>query len=208
MHRLGRLLVLSLALIGLGACHKTNTTIPYAWRDSSFDDARFSKLFVIGVGEDERLRRVFEDRFVEAVSSKGATAEASWLRFLQSELRTEEQIREAIGGADFDGVLVTRLLSIDEKREYLRPSTYSIPTSSYGFTYSGYYGTSYTRVSGSGHYETRTMYRIETTLYAASTGELVWTGQSDTRGQDTLDDVIGLMTAAVATELKREKLIP
>lgn len=203
-----RFLAFALLLLAIAGCHKNTTTVPFVWRDPGFDETRFSTLFVIGEAENDAVRRLVEDRFVEAVSSKGVVAEASWERLPNSESLTDEEIADALGVGDFDGVLVTRLIGVERRAEYVRPPTYSSPSSSYGFTTSGYYATSYTRISGAGHYQTTTMYVIETNLYAWPTGELVWSGQSDTREQKSFDDTIEAMTAAVATQLKREKLIP
>jgi hypothetical protein len=197
-----------LAVAAFAACKKTTTSIPLSWRNPSYTNGGFQKLFVIGVGEDDGGRRLFEDTFAKSLAAQGAAAQASWGKLPQSTQLSEEQIRGAIDGGNFDGVVVARLLKVDESKEYVPPSTYSVPTTYHGYGYYGYYGTSYEVVHQPGYFKTNTTFVIETNLYSVATGDLVWSGQSETLNPESLTDVIDSMTAAVAKKLKDEKLIP
>lgn len=208
MTHASKALVLLLGLAALSACNKTSTSIPLSWKNPAYQDAGFQRLFVIGVGKDDARRRLFEDTFAKAIALEGASAQASWGHLPQSEQLTEEQIRGAIEGGDFDGVVVTRLLGVDQSKEYVPPSTYTVPSAHYGYGYYGYYGTSYEVVHQPGYLKTNTTFRIETNLYSVATGDLVWSGQSATLNPESLTDVIESMTSAVAKKLEAEKLIP
>ena len=150
-------------------------------------------------------RRLFEDTFAKALAEQGTSAQASWGLLPQTTQLTEEQIRGAIEGGNFDGVLMSLLLSVDQNQEYVPPSTYTAPTSYHGY---GYYGSSYSVVHEPGYFKTNTVFRLETNLYSVANSDLVWSGQSETLNPDSLTDVIDSMTAAVAKKLKEEKLIP
>jgi len=206
--RLGKLLIFLVATSALVACSKTKTTIPMSWRNPAYGQTVFKKLFVIGVGEDDGGRRLFEDTFAKTLAQQGTSAQASWGLLPQSTQLSEEQIRGALEGGSFDGVLVTRLLSVDQAEEYVPPSTHTVPAAYSGYGYYGYYGASYAVVHEPGYYKTNTTFRVETNLYSVATAELVWSGQSDTLNPESLTDVIDSMTAAVAKKLKEEKLIP
>jgi hypothetical protein len=204
-----RLLLLLIAFSAFAACDKgVTTTVPLSWKNPNFSSGSFNKLFVIGVGESDGTRRLFEDTFAKAIAAEGAAAQASWGQLPQSERLTEEQIRDAIDGGDFDGVLITHLVSVDQDQEYVPPSSYTVPTGYHGYGYYGYYGTSYTVVHEPGYYKTNTIFRLETNLYSVATGELVWSGRSDTVNPESLAAVIDSMTAAVANKLKEQGLIP
>jgi len=203
-----KLLLFLIAASALAACHKTATTIPLSWHNPAFNRPAFKKLFVIGVGENDAARRLFEDTFADALSYEGTSAQASWGMLPQSTQLTEEQIRGAIEGGNFDGVLVSRILGVDQSEEYVPPTTYAVPTTYHGYGYYGYYGTSYDVVHQPGYFKTNTTFRLETNLYAVAGGGLVWSGQSETLNPESLTDVIDSMTAAVAKKLKEEKLIP
>ena len=205
LHELLLLLILAVAVT---ACSTTRTSIPLSWLNPRYEETVFKKLFVIGVSENDSGRRLFEDRFAKALAGEGVTAQASWGLLPQSTRLTKDQIRGAIEGGGFDGVLITRVLGVDQHQEYVPASTYTVPTGSYGYGYYGYYNTSYGTVHEPGYFKTNTTFRLETNLYSAATGGLVWSGQSDTLNPDSLTDVIDSVTEAVAKKLRHEELIP
>lgn len=206
--RLSKSLICLIAVFALAGCSKTTTSIPLSWRNPAVEHAVFEKLLVIGVGENDGARRLFEDTFAKRLAEQGTSAQASWGLLPQSTQLPEAQIRSAIEGGNFDGVLISRLLSVDQNEEYVPPSTHSVPTSYYGYGYYGYYGASYAVVHEPGYFKTNTVFRLETNLYSVANSDLVWSGQSETLNPESLTDVIDSMTAAVAKKLKAEKLLP
>jgi len=204
-----KLLIGAIVLCGVIACSKSKTSIPLTWRNPGFEDVSFEKLFVIGVARDEG-RRLFEDEFVEALVAKGAEAEPSWTLLPQKEQLTKEEILGSVDGGRYDGVLVTRLLSVEKDQEYVPPKSYTVPKVHHGYGYYGYYDyyvTSYATVHEPGYFKTDTTFRLETNLFSVATGGLVWSGQSETVNPDSVSEVIDSVTAAVAAELAKEKLI-
>ena len=206
--QLSKLFLFLVAVSALAACSQTKTSIPLSWRNPSVEHTVFKKLFVIGIGENDGGRRLFEDTFTKALAERGTSAQASWGLLPQTTQLTEEQIRGAIEGGNFDGVLISRLLSVDQSQQYVPPSTYTVPTSYHGYGYYGYYGSSYAVVHEPGYFKTNTVFRLETNLYSVANSDLVWSGQSETLNPDSLTNVVDSMTAAVAKKLKEEKLIP
>jgi hypothetical protein len=214
--QLTKLVIFLAALVTLTACSETKTSIPQSYRNPGYEQTVFKKLFVIGVAENQESRQAFEDAFVKAITAQGGSAHASWGVLPKSDQLTEEEIRSAIEGGNFDGVLITRLLSVDKEQEYTPGSTYLNPKTNYyaggyGYGYGGYYGfygTTYAKVHEPGYFETSTTIRLETNLFSVANAGLVWTGQSDTIDPKSIADARESMTAAVAKKLKEEKLIP
>ena len=203
-----KLLIVVIALLAITACNKSKTSIPLTWRNPGFEDVSFDKLLVIGVAHDER-RRLFEDTFVEALEAKGAEAESSYTLLPQTEQLTKEQILAAVEGGQFDGIVTTRLLSVEKDQEYVPPKSYTVPKVHHGYGYYyDYYVTSYATVHEPGYFKTDTTFRLETNLFSVATGGLVWSGQSETVNPDSVAEGIESMTAAVAERLAKEKLIP
>ncbi len=210
---LSKFLIAIIAVSSLTACSTTQTNIPLSWRNPGYEQTVFKKLLVIGVGENQESRQAFEDAFAKALVDAGGAAQASWGVLPQSTQLSEEQIRGAIEGGGFDGVLITRLLSVDKDQEYVPGSTYNHPRTSYyasgyGRGYYGFYGTTYAKVHEPGYFKTSTTFRLETNLYSVATSGLVWSGQSETVNPESIPDARDSMTAAVAKKLKEEKLIP
>jgi hypothetical protein len=214
--QLGKLAIFIIAAATLAACSKTKTSIPQSYRNPGYEQTVFKKLFVIGVAENQESRQAFEDAFAKAIADEGGAAQSSWSLLPQSEQLTEEEIRAAIAAGNFDGVLITRLLSVDKDQEYTPASTYNNPRTRYysggggmyGYGFYGFYGTTYAKVHEPGYFETSTTIRLETNLYSAANDGLVWTGQSDTVDPESIPDARESMTTAVAKKLKEEKLIP
>ena len=214
--QLAKLAIFIIAAAVLAACSKTNTSIPQSYRNPGYEQTVFKKLLVIGVAENEESRKAFEDAFAKAIADEGGTAQGSWSLLPKSEQLTEEEIRTAIEAGNFDGVLITRLLSVDKEQEYTPASTYNNPQTRYypggggmyGYGFYGFYGTTYAKVHEPGYFETSTTIRLETNLYSAANDGLVWTGQSDTVDPESIPDARESMTTAVAKKLKEEKLIP
>lgn len=196
-----------LAIVLMAACAKsagTKTTIPQYHRVTGYDGVVFQRLFVIGVGENDERRRLFEDAFAKVLGHDNTYAQASWQSLPQDRLLTEEEIRAAIGADELDGVLVTRLMSVDEEEHYVEGRTYRVQRAR---MFEGYYQGSYKTVHEPGYYERTTTYRLETNLYAVSDGGLVWSGRSDTVNPDSIEDGISSLTQVIASKLREEGLI-
>ncbi|MBW2548610.1 MAG: hypothetical protein JRE82_15560 [Deltaproteobacteria bacterium] len=218
--RPSKFFVFLVALSSLAACSKTTTNISQSYRNPGFEETVFKNLLVIGVSENQEGRQAFEDAFAKAIADEGGGAQASWTLLPQNTQLEEEQIRAAIEGKNFDGVLITRLLSVDKDQDYVEPKAYNNPKTTYysgggyygrgyyGGGYYGFYGTTYAKVHEPGYFETSTTLRLETSLYSLATDGLVWTGQSDTVDPESIPDARASMTAAVAKRLKEERLIP
>lgn len=214
-----RVLLVCLLPFAIGACKSsTATQISQSFRNPGFEDTVFQKLLVIGVGKDQEQRIAFEDAFAAAVAQQHGVAQASWSILPESALLSEEQIYGAIDDGRFDGVLVTRLLSVEQSRTYTPPRRYHRPRTTFyaagpawGMGFGGYYGfyaTTFTEVHKPGYFETSKTFRLETNLYSAATNDLVWTGQSETLDPKSASDLLASLTAAVAETLRSEGLIP
>jgi hypothetical protein len=205
-------------LLALSACKTTATNFSQSYQNPGYEDTVFKKLIVIGVTPDEELRQRFESRLASAIGDEGGTAQPSITVLPHEEQITEDQLHAAINAGGFDGVLITRVLSVDKSREYTPPKKYNNPRTRYypaspgwGYGYGGFYGfygTTYAEVHEPGYFETSTTLKLETNLYSVATNELVWTGQSETVDPSSLEDAGKSMTKAVAKKLKGERLIP
>jgi len=204
--------IVFVALCALAACNKDNTetSMPLTYRNPGYEKTVFKNLLVIGVSESEEGRRLFEDTFAKTLTSEGTTATPSYGLLPQSEQLSEEQIDNAIRGDGYDGVLITRVLGVDETQKFVQGKSHTVAPRNMGYSggWYGYYSGGFATVHQPGYFETHTSFRLETDLYSVANDGLVWSGQSDTVNPQSLEDVIDSMTAAVAKELKYEKLIP
>ncbi len=214
-----RAAALCAVLVGLCACKTTTATnFSQSYRNPGFEDTVFRRVLVIGVTGDEESRQAFENALASAIAREGGTAAPSYTVLPASEQISEDQLHAVLEREGIDGVVLTRLLSVDKDSQYTPPKKYNKPRTryypagwGYGFGYGGFYGfygTTFAAVHEPGYFDTSTTLRVETSLYSVATNDLVWTGQSETIDPDSLDEARTSITKAVATKLKQEQLIP
>jgi hypothetical protein len=214
-----RFAVLSACLLVLASCKTTTaTSFSQSYRNPGYEESVFKKLLIIGVAQDAEGRQAFENSLAAAIASQGGTAAPSYTVLPNDEKLSEDELHAVIERDGVDGVLVTRLLSVDKSKEYTPPKKYNNPQTryypagwGYGYGYGGFYGfygTTYAEVHEPGYFDTSTTLKLETNLYSVATNELVWTGQSETIDPDSIEDARDSITQAVAKKLKAERLIP
>lgn len=207
-----RCCVLTLSLLAvalIAACSKSTAskaTIPRYDRMPGYERVFFTSLFVIGVGENEEKRRLFEDVFSRVLSGDSTYAMPSWKRLPQSRLLTERELKTALSTNDFDGVLITRLVSVDEDggEEHAEGDTSGVRRA---LPFEEYYQGSYEAVHEPGYYERTIAYRLETNLYAISDGGLVWAAHSAIVDPASVEKGIDRLAGAVAEKLRQEGLV-
>lgn len=211
---------LCVCVLALAACKTTTaTSFSQSYRNPGYEETVFKKVLVIGVAQDAPSRKAFEDALASAIANEGGTAAPSYAVLPNDEKLSEDELHAVIERDGVDGVLVTRLLSIEKATEsYTPPKKYNNPQTryypggwGYGYGYGGFYGfygTTYAEAHTPGYFDTSTTLKLETNLYSVATNELVWTGQSETIDPDSIEDARASVTQAVAKKLKEERLIP
>jgi hypothetical protein len=213
-----RFIVLGLFFVVLWSCKTTSTNFSQSYRNPGYEETIFKRVLVIGIAEDLESRQAFEDALASAIANEGGTAAPSYPILPSDEQVSEEQLHAVIEAEKIDGVLLTRLVSVDKDSEYTPPKKYNNPRTRYypaspgwGYGYGGFYGfygTTYAEVHEPGYFDTSTTLTLETNLYSVATNELVWTGRSETIDPESIEEARASITSAVAKKLKEERLIP
>ena len=181
------------------ACASTKLT---TWVDKSRRGKPVSDILVIGVTykEKEKVRRSFEDRFVEQLRAAGVEAISSGDAIsIPTDLRLEkDEILKAVHKFNSDAVLITYVTGKDEKEDYTR--SYS--------SYYGHYGWAYGYAHIPSYSSTNTFYRLATELYDAKTEKLIWSGKSETLNPDSTKQMIDDVIKVVIKDLQKNNLLP
>jgi len=165
----------------LGACASTRPVME--WRDEGFS-GQLNHILVIAAADQATKRHAIEDDYVKALTGVPVTAVPSYT-LMDSDIElSRETVEAAIEGQGFDGVLVTRLLGVEEIEEYQPPVTYDHYRS-----YHRYYQRSLD-YSSPGYYRKYKIVKLETNLYDTATQELIWSMQSETIDPSAPQDVI------------------
>ena len=163
--------------------------------DDAYKEKPVSDILVIAITGNEHNRRSFEKKFVAYLKSVGVDAVASEESIpMPPDLDLKkEMILSAVNQYENDAVIITQLIGKEARDVYNRG----------GVTRMGYF--SYSR--NPGYSSTSTTVRLETNLYDAKTGKLIWSGMSKTLSKDSTDHIMNDVIKAVITKLKQNKLI-
>jgi len=198
--RLSRTLLVACVLSGPLAC--ASTRIETQWKDPAAraEDLAFRKVIALAQLEDETARRAAEDELARAIAA-GPRAKARGMQALPAyplistaELDDVAAMRAKVEGAGFDGAVVLRLVS-DEERVTFVPGRYE---TMWGRVVS--YDPGYTTVDR--------ILRVETRLYSVAQGKLLWSGVSRTVDPRDLADLVDGIANAVGEELEVQGLAP
>ena len=203
------LICLSAALvIGMAACKKSSsaTTIQGTWKNPEYEGPALMKLFVVGVARKQTTRELYETAMAEAVRKQGADAEASYVAVGDSKRLTKSQGRAAIEAGNFDGIIFTHVLSVEDRLEYQEGETTYVPTSNVDL-YMMDYDQRYETISEPGYYKTKRTYNIETIVYDPATGKKLWWAVSETVQPESVDQIIRELSDATAKRMKEDGVI-
>ncbi len=182
------------------------TSMKASWRDDAYK-AQPRKVLIVGVAQNEGVRRFYETEFVSALKKHGVDGVPSYLHFpsrIDSALALAK-VREL----GVDAILVTRLIDQHEVETYYPPtSTYMGPT--YGGYYGGwygYYGYGMDVVTTPGYTTVEKVYSLETNIFDVATQKLVFSAISETKVQSVDDSVIREVIDVVTNDMREKGLI-
>jgi protein-S-isoprenylcysteine O-methyltransferase Ste14 len=192
--------LLGLLLIGGLGCASTH--VETQWRDPALapGDLAFQKVIALAQVDDETTRRVAEDELVRVLSAsprareRGMQARPSYELIEDAELADVAALRRKVEGAGFDGAVVLRLVSDQERIQYV-PGRYEVL-----WGRAVRYDPGYTTVDR--------IVRVETSIYSIAQGRLLWSGVSRTFNPNDLADLVEEVIRAVGADLERQGLLP
>ena len=175
MHRLHLPLLAAAALV-LAAC--APTTIRDSWHDPEYRGAAFRSVLVLGVFPNIAERRQFEDVMAATIGATGARGIPAY-RFLPGQERASEaELDRAVRESGADALLMSRLVSVDTRTQVSTQQRPAPPGPwGWGAWYSGWWGAGWQTVTTVTQYD---IAAVETTLFSAKSGRVVWTGVTET----------------------------
>jgi hypothetical protein len=189
-----KLPIIGVAVV-LSACAASRTTIQSSWADANYTGPPLDRIVVVALFDTRVDSLAFERSAAEHLKSlKIATVPAHELLSPAEALTLgEAEIRERLAPTGVDGILIFRLVAIDERREYQVPTPNAPVETGSGNAFSWYYQTR----SGDptivnpgadptvpqGYWIEQDFLVAETALFDNRGDRLLWTAKSE-----TLDD--------------------
>jgi hypothetical protein len=189
------------------ACSSTKLSLVYM--DEAYNGGPVWDILIIGVTDEEGVRRSFENRFVGELTAVGVEAVSSFdLYNIPEDKKLEkEDILRVIDEQENNAVIITRLIGVDRK-EVLEPIVIFPHWEDRGYYnyYYNYYNHAFDHAYG-GVYRTHTFVKLETNLYNAKTEELIWSGRSKTWNPKSDAKLLDEVIKTVIKDLEKKGLI-
>jgi hypothetical protein len=213
MKKLSFLSLFFLTAILLQGCYSTN--ISASWLSQDHQPRNFKKLLVIGMSTNVVARSTVEDELVYFFRVKGinAIAASSVLAPDRNIISQPQEVQhDALVKGGFDGVFAISLLEKKESTKYVSGTTTYAPSSFYGGYYGSfysYYPHMYSNVYQPGYYTASQEVILNSSLFDVDSGDLLWSAQSETVDQNSLDSFANSYAKSMATQvIKRKVIIP
>jgi Ni,Fe-hydrogenase I large subunit len=198
------LLALSL-LIAFLSCSSTKTDIIGEWQPDNYKKGTINNVLIVGIFSKDKplLRRNFEDGITKAFKNDGINATPSMDHMPYDVTIDSTTFEKYFKELNVDAVVVSRLISVDQKRDYQSGYLYTVPFSYYYGFYSYYYsGIAY--ANSSGYLSQDVVVVLETNIYDSADKQLIWSGISETMDPDKASDVTYSFGETLVSKLKKE----
>lgn len=211
MHFWKRILsTIIVSLIALSASAGTSKIV-VSWKNPVYQaSGKLHHVLAMGLSNRTEIRADFEDALSSQLGNLGVEAipgHAILLRpegskldldYLKSQIRTNR----------FEAVVVSRLIKVDETVTHVSGTPYIVPFPYYNSFY-GYYGAVYPVVYSPDYLKQEVKVRIETNLYAVTSGEgqLVWVGITDTFDPTNVDKAIDRLVKLLVKQMGKEGVL-
>jgi len=160
----------------LAGCSSTRLTS--VWADKGYQ-GKLGTVLVIGVSENLRDRRIFEDALVKAFKGAGVKALSSAAVLPADHKLDKKSLEEAARKYGVDAVMITSVVGVEENEVYYPPTTTYVAPPLYYRDMWSYYPQVYETYSTPGYTVKYQNVKLESNLYDAGTGALVWSAASE-----------------------------
>lgn len=185
--------VLCLVLVTTG-CASTQMTKNWVYPEHGPLD--FDKVMALVLVQDPLVRQSGEEALVRRIQRAEAVASYEVLPY--EKMEDVEEVERAVEASGVDAVVVMRPISDQEEVRYV-PGSYPAPY----YSFYGYYGWAYPISYSPGYFKKERTVAIETHVYDASDGKLVWSGVSQTSNPKDVRKLVDDTAKAVRKAMRQ-----
>lgn len=206
MKRIGRIFPALAAAVALSVISCAASRITSTYMDDAYSGGPMKTAMVVGIFDDLKMRKIFEDAFVQQLTPAGVAAVTSYAWFPTDKEIDTTAVKKVARQKGIDRVLVTRLIGVEEKEVYNPPVTSPIPHPYY-YSYGQYYSTVYHYVNTPGYTTTHEYVRLESNLYAVDSEKLVWSAATETIDPEDVGKAADTLCKVLVKNLKINGLV-
>ena len=181
------------------------TEIIGEWQDDSYQKGNIEKVLVLGIVPKDKplLRRNFENGMRDAFEDGGISATPSMDHMPYDEAVDSSDLEKYFQNLNLDAIVVSRLVGVEQERDYKAGYMYTIPYNNY-YGFYGYYYAGIAYANSSGYMSQNVVVMLETNIYETTNKKLIWSGVSETVDPDKASDVIKSFGTELVSKLKNE----
>jgi hypothetical protein len=196
------LFLMFLSLAALSGC--ASVTLLHSAKDPAVTIKQYKKLLVVGIAEKTETRQIFEEVFAGELQKGGATGIASYSITGVNAKLSRDAVVAAVNKTGADGVITTRVVSSSKKSD---TRTGFVMTDRGIDSYWGG-SVSYAEfVHQPVEVITSTQVSIESNLFDAGTGMMVWSGRSSAVNPEGIITNSGNLADHVIKAMKKDGLL-
>jgi hypothetical protein len=187
------------------SCSGAKTEIIGEWQKESYQKVNIDKVLILGIFNKDKplLRRNFEDGMTNAFTDRGISATPSMDHMPYEQAIDSTTFERYFKDLNADAVVVSRLVGIDQARDYKAGYLYTIPFNNY-YGFYGYYYAGIQYANSTGYLSKNVVVVLETNIYETNDKKLIWSGISETVDPDKASDVIKSFGSELVSKLKKE----
>ncbi|MFZ4633140.1 MAG: hypothetical protein ACOYNO_02925 [Saprospiraceae bacterium] len=213
MHILRNLLLLTAFVAMLSSCGPSIQATG-SWVDQQkIRPESYKTICVMALTAKMNIRQTLENDLAAELERRGIKAVKSYNLFPPSFDKTapgsKDVMAKKIAEANCDAIFTTALIDQKSETRYVPGSTMYAPYPNYGYygNFYGYYNYSYPTFYDPGYITTDKTFFLESNLYDAKAGDLVFSVQSETYNPSNLEGFSRDYTILMLEEMKKKGII-
>lgn len=194
-----------LGLAGLSACSRP-TQIESTWHEPVRSSRLFDTVLVLGISENARQRRRFENTMVMKLEKVGVTAVASHHSMDPDVELGRDTVAKVVESTNATAVMVTRLVSHDVTSEEVEERT-EIKTRRRSDTPLDFFRYDYDEYQEEAYLVVKSTVRLNTDIFQTVNGKLIYTIETTTYDKETGFEILDEVTTAIIRAMQKDGLI-
>jgi len=198
------LLIIVTGMIMAGC--STSNELMTAWKTGDYEPKQFKNIGILAILKSNEARIDVETGIRDALKARGIKGTDTWSIWqfannpeimkkmgMEGE-KLRETIKQKVAEQNMDGLLIVSLFDAFKEKRYVPGKSTSVGVGfspgmypAYGYPYYGYIGYSFNTMSTPGYYQDASIYFVESNLYDIASEKLIWTGQTRTKMETSLE---------------------
>jgi hypothetical protein len=198
------------AILFLMSC--SNTQVTSSWKADEIPNKNYKKIMVLGIinEKDRTIREQLENELVSNLRSRGYDAKSALEEYGPKAFSkvSEDEIADQLKHSGYDAVLTTVLLDRSKDNHYTPGNVSYRPVGVYYNRFGRYYSTVYDRVYTPGYYTQSTNFFLESNLYDISSGDLIYSVQSQTFDPSSAASLSTDYSKTILKDMRKSGVLP